>query len=560
MTCFYSKDFTSSAFTDVENVFICQYMPFSSGEAVKVYLYGLYLCKFDRGDRSVKDVADTLKLSEEEVLSCFKYWEEFGLVSVLSSDPLSVEYFPVKATSLSKPRKYKTEKYSEFTKAVQQAVSSRMIGTNEYTEYFNVMETYGIKPEAMIMIVNYCVDLKGADIGYKYITRVAKNFAEKGVVTVEKVEKELSSYVLRTAEIEKIFKALSLKRKPEIEDLNFYKKWTGDLGFETEAITFAASKVKKGGMETLDRLLNELYSVKCFSVSEMKGYFDKKQAVYDLAIKINKTLSVYTEVMETVIDVYTNKWLSYGYSDETLLFIASECFKSGKNSLKAMDELIEYLRERGFIDLSSVSDYFGSLKTADEFISKFLATAGVNRRPNAWDRENLATWKSWNFGEDMILEAAKLAAGKNSPVAYVNGVLSNWKNKGVFTAESITEKPSFDGELSPEAYNREYEKRRAKAASVAQKNLDAAMEIEGFAADYERTFSIEKDLAFAEISGQNDKLAALESEKAQLNAEIEKKLASIGLKTKDLTPVYVCEKCKDTGYVGTHRCDCFDKK
>lgn len=560
MICFYSKDFTSSAFTDVENVFICQYMPFSSGEAVKVYLYGLYLCKFDRGDRSVKDVADTLKLSEEEVLSCFKYWEEFGLVSVLSSDPLSVEYFPVKATSLAKPRKYKTEKYSEFTKAVQQAVSSRMIGTNEYTEYFNVMETYGIKPEAMIMIVNYCVDLKGADIGYKYITRVAKNFAEKGVVTVEKVEKELSSYVLRTAEIEKIFKALSLKRKPEIEDLNLYKKWTGDLGFETEAITFAAGKVKKGGMETLDRLLNELYSVKCFSVGEMKGYFDKKQAVYDLAIKINKTLSVYTEVMETVIDVYTNKWLSYGYSDETLLFIASECFKSGKNSLKAMDELIEYLRERGFIDLSSVSDYFSSLKTADEFISKFLATAGVNRRPNAWDRENLATWKSWNFGEDMILEAAKLAAGKNSPVAYVNGVLSNWKNKGVFTTESITEKPSFDGELSPEAYNREYEKRRQRAASVAQKNLDAVMEVEGFAADYERTFSIEKDLAFAEISGQNDKLAALEAEKAQLNAEIEKKLASIGLKTKDLTPVYVCEKCKDTGYVGTHRCDCFDKK
>ena len=43
-----------------------------------------------------------------------------------------------------------------------------MISTSEYTEYFNIMETYGIKPDAMLLIVRYCVDRKGEDIGYKY--------------------------------------------------------------------------------------------------------------------------------------------------------------------------------------------------------------------------------------------------------------------------------------------------------------------------------------------------------------------------------------------------------
>ena len=32
------------------------------------------------------------------------------------------------------------------------------------------------------------------------------------------------------------------------------------------------------------------------------------------------------------------------------------------------------------------------------------------------------------------------------------------------------------------------------------------------------------------------------------------------LTLKDLSPTYACEKCRDTGYVGTKRCDCFVKE
>jgi len=78
------------------------------------------------------------------------------------------------------------------------------------------------------------------------------------------VEKELSSYVSRSAEIEKILKAMSLKKKPEIEDLNYYKKWTKELGYETENIIYAATKIKKGGMKKLDDFIGELYANKGF--------------------------------------------------------------------------------------------------------------------------------------------------------------------------------------------------------------------------------------------------------------------------------------------------------
>ena len=555
MICSFSKESKTNAYTNVENAFIREYLAEANGDAVKVYLYGLYLCGLTEDTTELKDFANALSLSEEKVKDCFTYWEEFGLVSIISSDPFTVKYIPQSASGYSKPRKFKAEKYSDFTKGLQALLPDRMISTSEYSEYFTIMETYGIAPEAMLMIAKYCSDRKGADISYRYVSKVAKDFGARGVNTVEKVEKELSSYIYRSGEIAKILKALSIRRAPDIDDLNYFKKWTKELSFEPDIICFVAKTIKKSSMEKLDAALMELYSTKSFTKDEISNYMANKQTVYDLTIKFNKTLSVYVEVLDAEIDNYINKWLSYGYDENTLIFIANKLFCDGKNDLKDADELIETLRGRGIIDLSSVSDYFEEIAETDKFLSKVLTTCGANRRPNAWDRENLLVWKSWNFSEEMILQAAKLSAGKNSPIAYINGILSNWKNKGVFSPENTESAPS-----DQEEYNREYARRRELAVVKAQKNLEKARDIDGFSDIYERLFGIEKDLAFAEIADDKNELVSLENEKKLLTEKAEKLLSGVALTLSDLSPKYSCEKCNDTGYVGTHRCDCLNKK
>ena len=559
MTCSFAKEFSNVGFTDVENTFIREYLPVSSGDAVKVYLYGLFLCKNPEHDQPIEKIAEILKLTKEEVLGFFNYWEEFGILSVVSKDPLSVQYFPVRTGAGVKPRKIKAEKYSDFTKELQMLISGRMISTGEYTDYFYIMESYGIKPDALLLIVKYCVDMKGNSIGHRYVEKVIKDFCNRGLISIDKVEKELSAYVLRTGELAKIFKALSLKRQPEIEDSELYRKWTESMHFDTENVVFAATKLKKGNMNKLDEFMCELYSKKSFSREEIENYASQKQSVYDLAIRINKALSVYEEVLDTVVSTYTNKWLSYGFIDQSLLYIATHCFKTGKNTLQDMDELIERLYARGVIDLSSVGDYFESQKKTDDFIAKILTVAGINRRPNPWDRENVNTWKSWNFSEDMILEAAKLSAGKSSPIAYINGILSNWKNKNVFNVTEIdqAQKPT---ETSQESYNLEYSRRRALALSRAQRNTEKATTLSGFSDIYAKINSMEKDLAFAQIAGDNDLLIKLETEQKNYIKQAEDMLKTINLTLADLSPVYACSKCNDTGYVGTHRCDCFGKK
>ena len=557
MTCSFAKEFASSAYTGIENYFITEYLPMSSGDSVKVYLYGLFLCTHPEHDKSLNEIAQTLNMTEQTVLDCFKHWEEFGLLSILNENPLTVVYSPSRPSTGAKPKKIKAEKYTDFCKGLQSLIPSRMISTSEYSEYFNVMETYSIKPEAMLLIVKYCADKKGSDISYRYVIKVAKDFGNRAINTVEKVEKELSSYILRTGVLIQILNAMSIRRQPEIEDAQYLKKWTQELSFDAENIVFAASKLKKGSIAKLDEFLLELYSMKSFSKEEIANYLANKQAVYDLAIKINKSLSIYVDVLDTVVDTYTKKWLSYGFEDQSLLFIASTLFKSGKNTLRDMDELIETLRQSGFITLSGVGDYFESEKKTDEFIAKMLMTVGLNRRPNSWDRENVNMWKSWNFSEDMILQAAKVSAGKS--IAYMNGVLSNWKNNGVFSVESAVESLSNKDDTQ-ETYNREYERRRTVALSRAQKNNDIAFAIEGFPEIYGRLNGMEKDLAFAEIAQDQVALKKLEKEKQDLTENAEQLLSTVNLTLRDLSPRYACEKCNDTGYVGTHRCDCFDKK
>lgn len=561
MPFIFDKEFSAANFTSVENAFITEYLPRADGDAVKVYLYGLFLCANPQRSCDLDAFSSALSISPEKVMDCLVFLEEFGLIAILGKDPLSVKYLPVHSTTYNKPRKYKAEKYTDFVKGVQTLLPSRMISTGEYTEYFNVMESFGIKPEAMLMIIKYCTDRKGSDVGYRYIIKVAKDFGNRGITTVEKVENELSSYILRTAEIEKILSALSLKRSPDIDDLKLYKKWTQEMSFDTENIVFAAKTLKKSTMSKLDDFMTRLYSMKCFSREEIADYVDKKQAVYDLTIKINRALSVYVEVLDTEIENYVSHWVSYGFSDEALQFIATRCFMLGKKSLVDMDEMITELRQNGFIDLHAVNDYFEIQKKNDEFIAQYLSACGLSRRPTPWDRENLKIWRAWNFSDEMIKHAASLSSGKSSPLAYMNGILSNWKNKNVFSPEQLNESQdgAQSGQKSQEVYNREYERRRSLALSRSQKNIDTAMLIDGFLPVYERIFSIEKDLAFAEFASNDEALKKLETEKKDILAKAQLLLKKKGLTLADLSPRYACEKCNDTGYVGTHRCDCFEK-
>ena len=137
-----SKESVVASRTDIENAFITEYLPSADGDAVKVYLYGLYLSKNIAADVSLAEFSKNVGLEPEKITDIFKFWQEFDLVTFTES-PFAVTYLPISA-NYARARKYKPEKYTEFCSMLQNLFPSRAIGINEYTEYFNIMEIYSI--------------------------------------------------------------------------------------------------------------------------------------------------------------------------------------------------------------------------------------------------------------------------------------------------------------------------------------------------------------------------------------------------------------------------------
>lgn len=443
--CSFSKETITNSSTVLDNRFISTYLPEANGDAIKIYIYGLFVCQESDSDISFDKFCNDVKLDKDVVSDCFRFWEELGIVNVLSEDPFIVKYLPV---AQSKPRKYSAEKYGEFNKALQVLIPERMITTNEYAAYFSLMEENGLKPEALLMIVKYCVDLKGGAIGLRYILKVANDFIARGITTTTKIEKELSDYSLKTGEFASLMNYILPNKKPQIEDLKLFEKWNKQLLYDIDTIIFIAKSAKIKNIEKLDKEINVLYASKKFSEKEIADYYKSKAKTTELAYAINRSLSVYTEVIDPVIENYVIPWQNMGYDEETLLFLATYCFKKNRRSLEEMNDVVEKLYKNGLITLTSIAEYLKSISADDDFIKKLLLIAGLSRKPTEWDRANLKTWRSWNFSDEMICEACAIAAGKSNPMSYVNAVLSGWKSEGIFTADKIRR---TDKKVNPQA-------------------------------------------------------------------------------------------------------------
>ena len=71
--CSFSREFNENAYTAVENQFITKYMPGADDFAVKVYLYGLYLCQNSDSDFNVFSMAEVLKTTREKIEEAFAF-------------------------------------------------------------------------------------------------------------------------------------------------------------------------------------------------------------------------------------------------------------------------------------------------------------------------------------------------------------------------------------------------------------------------------------------------------------------------------------------------------
>ncbi len=438
-----------------------------------------------------------------------------------------------------------------------------MVSPGEYQEYFYLIEEYGFEQSALLMIINYCIGLKGDSIRSQYIKKVAQSFAAEGAITARQVDEKLSAYTTSTPALIRIFTAAGIKRQPDVDDDKLYKKWNSEMGFSEEAIVAASKYFKTKNLSKLDEALTELYKNKKFDVKEIEFYCKNKNSVYNATLEIARALSVYMQNPATYIENYVNVWCNQGFEFSTLKTLANYCFTHEKKSFEDMNTLVNSLYDQGIVTDTAVNSYIAQQNSEDELLKKILSACGLSRRIINWDRECLARWKNWNFTEDMMLKAAELAQGKSNPIAYMNGILSSWKNEGIFTPDKLEGNtgPARSRSDGPDrgTIERHYAELRQIAESKADGILKKALADSEYARLHKLIDKLNIDLVFAESRGEeNTETIRQKLEKA--NRDADQRLNILGIDKADFTPKYSCAICSDTGYDANGRqCSCLKK-
>ncbi len=455
--CRFTNEYFIDNYTFVDNLFVNEYLPYAPENAVRVYIYGLYLCSNpSNSDNSLDSMAASLNLSVDDIVNAYEYWSEQGLVTLTSKTPLEIRYLPVK-TSIAPPKKYKPEKYADFNVALQQLFPTRMITPNEYNEYYNLIESRHIQPEAMLMIIQYCVNLKGVDIRYPYIIAVAKDWANGGVKTCDDVENKLLEYESTSENIKAILSALGKKITGDLEDREYYLKWTKSWGFEYNAILFAANQCKKkGGMKKLDSLLDQYYRLNLYSTREMQEYKAHREMLFTIARNVTKIIGVYYEALDYIVESYINPWVQRGFDELSITTVAQYCFRRNIKTLEGVNHAINKFYKLGLVSTESINRYLDHLLENDGIISKILESAGCSRSVMSADRDYYNTWSTiWGFSDDMIIYAASLAVNTALPLPYINKILSKWNAEKITTiedAKALQQSPATNNKVAPKDY------------------------------------------------------------------------------------------------------------
>lgn len=416
---------------NVETKFIVEYMPYADGDYVKVYLYALSLAsrKSDPDD-STERLARRLNLDKETVDAAFDYWTEQGLLSKLGDE---VTFLSLRNTR-PKIKKYDVDKYREFNRLSQQYIAARQISPNEYNEYYALMEKLDLEWQAMVLIVKYCVNLKGDNVSCPYILAVARNLAEDGYRTASDVENRLEEYGVYYNDILKVYGVMG-KKRPDHEATNYYKKWALEYKYDLDFIVGVAQSSKAKTVAALDGKLTKYHELGFDSYKQVESYETEQAELIRFARKLNKTLGIYNESVDSEIKLYVIPWLSHGFTEDALVAIAEFSMKNGLKTLSDLDAVVRDFFAAGAITSEQVHSRIDFGARYDDKIQKLMSAMGVMGAVKAGYRTYYETWvDKWAMPDDVIDYAASLSFGK--PMSYLNSVLSAWHNGGIASIEA----------------------------------------------------------------------------------------------------------------------------
>lgn len=352
--CSFSRVTAMANVTPVQNVFIAEYMPKAPDPYVKAYLYGLMQCC--NPALAEEDMAFALEMGEQELAEAFLYWQAQGLVSILSGDPLRVEYkHPAAAAPLSGGG---ARRYAAFNAALQDALrdaladsgKARVFFSGEMQKIYDWIEVFGLEEAAVILLVRHCLSEKGPRAGIRYMDGKARQWADAGVLSAEDAQRRIAFEQELQSGAQSILRRWRKSRQATEDELALYQKWTKEWGMADDEILAACAALTAAEKPTFAYLDGVLHNARLAGGSA--EYARRQAALEDLAANAFSRAGIprrATAAQRMQMETWVYAW----HMSPELVLLCAEYAAGESRPFSAMDRIIKSWHEGGIATIAA---------------------------------------------------------------------------------------------------------------------------------------------------------------------------------------------------------------
>ncbi len=239
--------------------FVKNIMPNAPAVYTVIYIYALSL----ENQCDIKTVSAALNISQSDVRAAFMYWQDRGLGELNEESFKTVNNFQNSDVLIQssckniKTRKryivndmqphYAPEELDMYAdknadvKALFEMAQSKLKRLMTYSDLSSVFSLYhwlGLKMEVIGLLLDFCVERGHRNM--RYIERVAIDWCESGINTIEAAKDRINAY---NGDYRQIMKAMGQSsREPVESEIEYIKKWTDDYKMPLDIIELACSR------------------------------------------------------------------------------------------------------------------------------------------------------------------------------------------------------------------------------------------------------------------------------------------------------------------------------
>ncbi|HEX9060224.1 MAG TPA: DnaD domain protein, partial [Clostridia bacterium] len=268
----YFETYKSILYSDtaVPDIFISEYLPSMDGDCVKVYLYCIFLSKYNKKS-APEELGRSLDMDPTKVKEILTFLDGLGIIT-LGEDSVRIndlkereinKIYRVKATSTPEEASLSTQRNkrrNRIVTAINNKFFQGVMAPSWYTDIDAWFDRYKFDEDVMYALFQHCYDHKA--LSKQYIMKVADNWFNKNI----RNSFDLDAYSVEYQKFKEIKLKIvkKLKRKDfltEYED-EYIEKWVIEFKYGFPEIELALKKttaISRPNFEYINKIIITWY-------------------------------------------------------------------------------------------------------------------------------------------------------------------------------------------------------------------------------------------------------------------------------------------------------------